>query len=509
MAELPLSDTILMRPQSHRERVRDGPLGRPGHKLAALCLFLSAFAGCSLSLPIPHDEVLRQALPPSTTIPNVWNRASNSDSVSDDWLKSFNDSRLDAVVSEAIRNNPDLRQAAARVEVARQNVAVVGAALRPQVNANIAGSVLVTDAASGSSSSPSSDHTANVEYATISWEIDVWGRLRAQRAASQAQFETAALDYAFARQSLAATTAKSWCLAIATNQLLSLAQRDVEIYEQLDGLVRTRREYGKVADLDVAEVDASLNAAQSQLRTAQGQYTEALRDLEVLLGRFPAGDIEVDHTFPALPPPVRAGMPSALLERRPDILAAEHEVLAAFRNEGAARLALLPQFALTIEGGRLSDQLLSLLGLNPWLFYSALGMTVPIYEGGALRAELKIATAQQQQAIAYYGSIALAAFSEVQIALTNERLLRQRLQYETDALKDRSMTVQTANLRYIYGSVDLFEVLELQTQQIENEELVINLRAAQLTNRIDLHLALGGSFDTSPASSLQPISNAR
>src|SRR5208282_2452789 len=152
-----------------------------------------------------------------------------------------------------------------------------------------------------------------------------------------------------------------------------------------------------------------------------------------------------------------------------------------------------------VEGGRLSDQLLSVLGLNPWLFYSALHMAVPIYEGGALRAELKIATAQQQQAIAYYGSVALTAFNEVETALTNERILTQRLQYEMDALKDRTVAVQTANLRYIYGSVDLFEVLELQTQQIENEELVINLRAAQLTNRINLHLALGGSFDTSPA----------
>jgi len=210
-----------------------------------------------------------------------------------------------------------------------------------------------------------------------------------------------------------------------------------------------------------------------------------------------------------VPNPVGPGLPSSLLERRPDIVAAEHVVLAAFRNEEAAKLALLPQFVLTVEGGRLSDQLLSVLGLNPWLFYSALHMAVPVYEGGALRAELKIATAQQQQAIAYYGSVALTAFNEVEVALTNEQLLSQRLQYEMDALKDRIVAVQTANLRYIYGSVDLFEVLGLQTQQIENEELVINLRDALLSNRINLHLALGGSFDASPAGSLQTISNAR
>jgi len=439
----------------------------------------------------------------------AWNQAIQRGAVSDDWLKSFNDPRLDGVVSEALANNTDLRQAAARVEVARQNVMVVGAALLPHINADVAGSILLTDSKSADPSNPSTDHTANVEYATISWEIDVWGKLRAQKAASEATFEATALDYEFARQSLAATTAKSWYLATDTRQLLSLAQRDVDLYTQLDEVVRTRRQFGAVADLDVAEADASLNAARSKLRVAQGQYAEARYTLEVLLGRFPAGEIEVDDTFPPVPNPVGPGLPSSLLERRPDIVAAEHVVLAAFRNEEAAKLALLPQFVLTVEGGRLSDQLLSVLGLNPWLFYSALHMAVPVYEGGALRAELKIATAQQQQAIAYYGSVALTAFNEVEVALTNEQLLSQRLQYEMDALKDRIVAVQTANLRYIYGSVDLFEVLGLQTQQIENEELVINLRDALLSNRINLHLALGGSFDASPAGSLQTISNAR
>jgi len=498
VAELALPDSILMHLLNTQSNLRASPRCRRLPARLAGGVLLAALSSCSLAAPIQHGEVVHSALP-TTAIPSAWNQAAQPGTVSDDWPKSFNDPRLDVIVSEAIANNTDLRQAAARVEVARQNVVVVGAALMPQVNASFAGSALVTDSKSGDPTSPSNDHTANIEYAIISWEIDVWGKLRAQKAASEATFEATALDYDFARQSLAATTAESWYLAIATRQLLSLAQRDVELYTQLDELVRTRKEFGAVADLDVAEANASLNTARSQLRVAQGQYAAALYNLEVVLGRFPAGDIEVDSSFPPVPNPVGSGLPSSLLERRPDIVAAEREVLAAFRNEEAAKLALLPQFALTVEGGRLSDQLLSVLGLNPWLFYSALRMVVPIYQGGALRAEVKIATAQQQQAIAHYGTIALTAFNEVETALTNERLLAQRLQYETEALKDRTVAVQTANLRYIYGSVDLFEVLELQTQQIENEELVINLRAAQLTNRINLHLALGGSFDVSPA----------
>ena len=165
---------------------------------------------------------------------------------------------------------------------------------------------------------------------------------------------------------------------------------------------------------------------QSQLNIAQGLNSESRRTLEVLVGRYPAAELEVAEGFAPLPPTVAPGLPSSLLERRPDIVAAEHQVLAAFRTEQAAKL-LLPSFSLNLEGGRLSDPLLSVLGLNPWLVHAAAGMFVPIYEGGALRAQIKIATAQQEQSIAHFGGIALRAFAEVEVALTNEQLLDESL----------------------------------------------------------------------------------
>ena len=187
--------------------------------------------------------------------------------------------------------------------------------------------------------------------------------------------------------------------------------------------MKVRRAAGKVADLDVAEASFQLSEARSQLAIAQGVYSEARRTLELLIGRYPSAELEVATVFTPLPPPLDPGQPSSLLERRPDIVAAEHRVFAAFRTEEAARLALLPNFSLNLEGGRLSDPLLSVLGLNPWLIHSAIGMVVPIYEGGALRAQIKIATAQQEQSIANFGSVALKAFGEVEVALTNEELL--------------------------------------------------------------------------------------
>ena len=188
-----------------------------------------------------------------------------------------------------------------------------------------------------------------------------------------------------------------------------------------------------------------------------------------------------------------------MTERRPDLVAAERNVLAAFRTLEASKLALRPDITLTAEGGRVSDRLLDVLLLNPILFRSALQVFVPIYQGGALRAGIKIATAQQAQALAAYGSAALNAFREVEIALTNEALLAEYLKYEQDAVRDRAEAVRIATVKYKAGATDLLSVLQLQTDQIATQIELIKARNAQLDNRINLHLALGGSFDTSPA----------
>jgi multidrug efflux system outer membrane protein len=219
----------------------------------------------------------------------------------------------------------------------------------------------------------------------------------------------------------------------------------------------------------------------------------------MLLGRYPAAELAVAPVFPPVPPPVPAGLPSALLERRPDLVAAERQVLAAFRVEEAAKLALWPSFAVSLDGGHLSDGLTSLLRINPWLLHGTIGMSVPIYTGGALTAQIAIATAQQAQAIARYGSGILRAFYEVEVALTNEVLLAQRLQIEEQGLTDRTEAVRIAKVRYVAGSIDMLSVLQLQERQLNSQASVIQLRNALLANRINLHLALGGSFDAAPA----------
>jgi NodT family efflux transporter outer membrane factor (OMF) lipoprotein len=455
---------------------------------AVVAVAAATLAGCALKPPLTHNEVLSQALPAATHVPPAWKAAPADGAVAEDWLKSFNDPVLESLVAEAIANNLDLRIAAANVAIAQQAVIVVGAQLLPQVGAVVGGRTTKDEHHGGTSDS-------TIAYAGVAWEIDVWGRLRAQRAAAEAGYEATALDYAYARQSLAATTAKLWYLTIETRQLLTLAEQSVTIYSQLLTLVQARRAAGKDSDLDVVDVRAKLETAQSEVAQALARFGEARRGLEVLLGRYPATEIEVAAGYPALPALVGAGIPSALLERRPDIVAAERSVLAAFRNEEATELALLPEFSFSLVGGRLGDQVLTLLRLNPWLASAGIGVSIPIYEGGALQAKVEIATAQQVQAVARFGAVALTAFREVETSLANERLLALQLPLDQKALDDRMEAVRIATIQYKAGRRDLLWVAQLQTAALAAEADLIKLNSAQRTNRVRLHQALGGSFD--------------
>jgi NodT family efflux transporter outer membrane factor (OMF) lipoprotein len=469
----------------------------------AIAVFMAALAGCALQTPSTHTEVLDQALPEGTHIPSAWKAGPQTGAVADDWLKSFHDPMLDAIVAEALANNLDLHQAAERVEVARQAVAVVGAQLLPQIGAQL-GYAKTHDFGNKDKIKDTDveiKHTYDHKYASLgmAWELDVWGRLRAQRAAAGAGFEASALDFAYARQSLAATVALSWYLTTEAYQLLALAERAVEVYGKLLDLAKIRHDSGKSSELDVVDARARVETAQSGLEAARDTYGRARRTLEVLLGRYPAAEIEAAAVYPPLPPPVGAGVPASLLERRPDLVAAERLVLAAFRQQETARLALLPDFSISLIGEHLSDHLLRQLQLSPWLASAAFGTVIPIFEGGALRARVKIATAQQAQAVAHYGSVVLTAFREVEDVLASQQILEKRLGYEQRALADRNASVRLAIVQYQAGRRDLLWVEQLQTEQLAVEEHVIQLRNAQIANRIQLHLALGGSFDAAPS----------
>jgi multidrug efflux system outer membrane protein len=452
---------------------------------------VAVLAGCALKEPPTHSAIVKQALPQGTRIPDAWRAGGRAGEVGNGWLAQFNDPVLRAIVDEAIAHNPDLRAAAARVAIAQQTVVVVGSKLLPSIGIGLNARAM-DDQDRGSTGS-------TAVFLSAAWEADVWGRLRAQQAAAQAGYQATALDYAWARQSLAATTAKLWYVAIESRQLLALSEQAVDIYTRLMTLVQDRRRAGKVSDLDVVDMQARLEQAQGDVQAARQAYGDSRRALELLLGRYPAAEIEVARAYPTVQAMSPAGVPAAVLERRPDVLAAEQAVVAAFRNQESAALALLPSFGLSLGGGRFSDTVLSLLRLNPWLATAAVGVSVPVYEGGALQAQVVIATEQQARVVARYGAVALAAFWEVENALAAEPLLAAQLPLEQKSLASRQEAVRIATVQYTAGRRDLLWVSQLQANALQTEGGVIRLGSTLLVNRVRLAQALGSSYDGAPA----------
>ena len=454
-------------------------------RVAVLVVVCTIGAGCATAPPPTTEEVVEQALP-ETPIRSTWSAAAETGAVPDGWLKTFNDPRMEAVVGEALQKNLGLRGVAAQLDAAAGAARLAGAALKPVVGLGGSGEAQTV-----------ADTTSSGANLTASWELDVWGRLRTLRNASEEEFNAAQADFDFARESLAAQTAKAWYLATDARQQLRLAERSVGIYSELLELVGKQLDAGRVGRQDVALAEADLAGAEERLRSAQGADQQAVRSLEILLGRYPSAELDVAEQFVPVPPPVPAGMPSDLLERRFDLIAAERRVASAFQGVEAARLARLPSISLTAGGGVASSGLGDLLGSDPEFFNIGANFFQPIYQGGAIEAQIEIATAQQEAALAAYGQSALVAFGEVETALANEQLLRERESFQQAAVEDNAEAVRLNQRQFEVGRVDMLSVLQIQNRELAAQSALISLKSARLEQRIDLHLALGGGFEIS------------
>ena len=219
-----------------------------------------------------------------------------------------------------------------------------------------------------------------------------------------------------------------------------------------------------------------------------------MRGLEVLLGRYPAGELKTASALAALPSPVPAGLPSQLIERRPDVMAAQNTFNAAFHLVQSAKAARLPSFALTGAGGYLTNEIYQDLKFRPWVWTVAGNMLAPLYTGGYLQAQVKIANENQKAALALYGQTVLQAFDDVEVTLTNERYLKEQEQDATEALKSTEDALKLGKVKYEVGQTDLSPVLQLENVVLATQTADTYMHYELIANRIDLYLALGGPF---------------
>ena len=448
----------------------------------------AGLAGCALKSPPERAEIAQDALP-NVKVPAAWAAPGGAAAaVGERWLASFNDPQLDALVQEALAYNPDLRIAAARVEQAAGYVRVAGATLYPQV------SVL---ARGGGKMSGDSSGLQGVGV-FLNWELDLWGRIRAGQAASQDQYASAALDAEYARQSMAALVAKSWFLATEARLQKALAEQMAAAAARQLGFAQDRLRVGLGDEYDVTLAQASLAAYRDSVASLDLAYQQALRALETLAGRYPAAAVAVPPQLAPMPGPVPVGLPSELLERRPDVVAAERRVAAAFYRVEEAKAARLPKISLTAAVTSISSELFVLKQQDNPVWSIGASLLQPIFLGGQLQAQVEIRTAEQKQAVAEYGRVGARAFGEVENALSAEFVLDARATLLKQAVADNARALELANIRYRVGSGDLRAVQQQTIALDAARTALVRVQSERLVQRVNLYLALGGSFAERP-----------
>ena len=458
-------------------------------------LFISAaslaLAGCmTLST---DDDVARAAAESLPLLPDNWvvDGADPGD-VRIGWIEAVGDPVLTELVLEAQANNPDILAAAANLAAARALVVQARSALFPQINANF--NVERTDTPNPFAL----NDTVYTLTGQAAWELDLWGRVRAGRNAAYASAQGVEADLRFAQYSLASGVASAYFASIEAREQVGVAQRTVDALAEIDRIVRVRYREGFASRQDTATTAADYEAARDSLAQAQNAERNARRALEVLLGRYPADKVGLGARLPQAPPPPPAGLPAQLLERRPDVIAAERRVAAAFANLDQTKAAQLPQVVLTAAGGGTSTDLGDILNSGN-LLWSIIGDVLqPIFDAGLRGAQEDEADANRRAAIALYTSTALDALRDVEDNLDAGQVLAERELILETAAEEAGTAYALAQLQYEEGEVDLIDVLNFQQRLFSAERNLVTLRRQRIEQWVALNLALGGNWASAP-----------
>jgi multidrug efflux system outer membrane protein len=464
--------------------------------LAAMAAAL-ALAGCSLE---PTYE--RPAAPVAGAYPQgpaYVHASANTDIAAADigWRDFLEDPRLQQLVAIALANNRDLRVAALNVEAARAQLRVQRSELYPSVGASashVASRVSPGETASGSAVQ-SRYYTAGLD---LSWELDFFGRVRSLSDAAFEQYVASDQGRRAEQILLVSQVADQYLALLSDDELLAITRETLTTAQDSYKLTKAQLDAGTGTELSLRQAETVVEQAQASYAALTRTRAQDENALVLLLGQPMPTD---------LPPPlaldaqvltdVPAGLPSDLLTRRPDIMQAEASLRAANANIGAARAAFFPSIDLTGSYGAASTALSGLFhgGALAWSFVPSL--TVPIFEGGRLRASLDLAQVQKDIGVAQYEKSIQSAFTEVANGLAARGTYDDQVDALTRLVAADQSTLDLSSLRFKTGVDSYVNVLTAQTQLYSAQQQLVGARLARLTNRVDLYRALGGGWTSS------------
>lgn len=471
----------------------------PLRSLALSAMASAVLAGCINLAP----EYTAPASPVPQALPSSGVEAPTPIDVG--WRNFFVEPRLRGTIELALANNRDLRVAALNIERARAQYGIARAGLFPTVEAGAGGSRSRTPGSLSTSGEARISSQYSADLGLTSYEIDLFGRVRnLGESALQSYFQTEETRRS-TQISLIASVATAWLQLAADEQRLLLARNTLESQRKSFDLVQRSHRLGAQSGLALAQAQSTVDAARADAAAFDSQVEQDRNALALLVGAMPPAELlpaapASDTAAPAtaaqllVPPP---DLPSSVLHRRPDVRAAEHALRASNADIGAARAAFFPRIALTASAGTASSTLSGLFagGSKAWSF--APSISVPIFDGGANRANLRVAEAQQKIQIATYEKAVQTAFREVADALAERRTLAERLDAQRSLLGATSRSFELSQSLFRSGASSYLDVLDAQRAYYAAQQTLIGLQLTEQTNRLTIYKTLGGGWEES------------
>ena len=442
------------------------------------------------------------------------------------WWESFHDPELNSLEERAAAQNLDVLTATVRVAEARDSAGITAAAFFPSVNGNAGADDLKlsnngaslgggssSGGSGGSSSSGGIDPVSIYQYGfDATWTLDVWGKVRRQVEAGNAEIEASEVDRRGVLIQQIAEVARDYVQLRNAQSLLQIAEDNVHTARKLLNLTQQRATAGLTDELDVAQEQAQLTTTESTVPQAQQQVASYINALSLLLGEPPRAlqsELQTAEPVPPTPAAIPIGLPSELLRRRPDIVEAEANLHTATANIGVAIANFFPTFDLLGFFDIQSSQTQDLFTLASRTYLLGGSISVPIFQGGKLVDTLHLRKEQQKQAVIAYDKAVLSAFSDVDNALTDYDKEQQRRHLLRMAVRANEHAFDLAQQRYTEGIATYLDVLNAQQSVLTSQSSYQNSTAAVSTDLVALYLALGGGWEnTFPTPSNEAAPNA-
>ena len=411
------------------------------------------------------------------------------------WVHSFDSKKLNLAIYEAWNNNPELKSLAEHVIARGEEAVISGADILPYFNAGVSGTrskrnLIGFNFPNGDTSFTSNSFNAGLN---LSWEIDLWGKIREQKKSSVKKFELAKSEFEGARLSLAGKVAMAWFTIVENRRQLELAVKTTSTFVKNDEYLDNRFANGLVSSLEKDLSSNALASAQANLSLINRTLNLSMRKFELLLGKD-QGIMNENNFSNQLPDFKRLPLPptpSETLRARPDIQMAQLQLEAAGHDLSAARKNLLPSISISGTNGSRSDEFNNLLDSKFKTWDLTGSISQPIFNNGRLRANIRRSEALKLAAKANYISLAQRAFHEVETILANDFYLKQETNYLQTAAQAANSAAKTSWNRYQNGILDIFDTLESQRRAFNAESRLLSAKKERLLNRIQLFLALG------------------